>query len=53
MAPPRILEAFHILAADINDEIHVGVEMAGGAVVGHRLHQPRSMWNALLTRSSP
>ena len=33
-------EALHVLAADVDDEVHVGVEVAGGAVVGHRLHQP-------------
>ena len=33
------LEALHVLAADVDDEIHVRVEVGGSVVVGHRLHQ--------------
>ena len=32
------LEALHVLPADVDDEIHIGVEVGGGAVMGHRLH---------------
>ena len=32
-------KAFHILAADVDDEVHIGGEVPGGVVVGHRLHQ--------------
>ena len=32
-------QAFHVLAADIHDEIHVGVEEPGCAVVRHGLHE--------------
>src|SRR5699024_7373150 len=33
------LEALHILAADVDDEVHVGHEVLGRRKVGHRLHQ--------------
>ena len=33
------LKALHVLAADVDDEVHVGVEVGGGLVVGHGLHQ--------------
>ena len=33
------LEALHVLAADVDDEVHVGHEVLGGGEVGHRLHQ--------------
>ena len=33
------LETLHVLTADVDDEIHIGVEVGGGLVVGHRLHQ--------------
>ena len=33
------LEALHVLAADVDDEVHVGHEVFGGGEVGHRLHQ--------------
>ena len=32
-------EALHILAADVDDKVHVRVEVGGGVVVGYRLHQ--------------
>ena len=31
-------EAFDILPADVDDEVHVGVEIQGGLEMGHRLH---------------
>ena len=34
------LEALHVLAADVDDEVHVGHELFGGGEVGHRLHHP-------------
>ena len=37
--PVLDLEALHVLAADVDDEIHVGHEILGGGEVGHRLHQ--------------
>ena len=37
--PVADLEALHVLAADVDDEVHVGLEMGGGLVVGHGLHQ--------------
>ena len=33
------LEALHVLAADVDDEVHIGHEVLGGGEVGHRLHQ--------------
>src|SRR5699024_7722040 len=33
------LEALHVLAADVDDEVHVGHKVLGGGKVGHRLHQ--------------
>ena len=33
------LEALHVLTADIDDEVHIGVEVGGGVVVGYRFHQ--------------
>ena len=33
------LEAFHVLAADVDDKIHLRLEMGGGTVMGHRFHQ--------------
>ena len=38
--PIADLEALHILAADVDDEVHIGLEVSGGLVVGHGLHQP-------------
>ena len=38
MAPSSDLEALHVLAADVDDEVHVGQEMPGSGEVGHRLH---------------
>ena len=34
-------KALHVLAADVDDEIHVGLEVGGRLVVGHGLHQPQ------------
>ena len=36
--PLADLEALHVLAADVDDEVHLGQEVAGGGEVGHRLH---------------
>ena len=36
--PLADLEALHVLAADVDDEVHLGEEVAGGGEVGHRLH---------------
>ena len=33
------LKALHVLTADVDDEVHVGLEVGGGVVVGHGLHQ--------------
>ena len=33
------LKALHILTADVDDEIHGGLKVGGGLVVGHSLHQ--------------
>ena len=33
------LEALHILAADVDDEVHIRHEVLGGGEVGHRFHQ--------------
>ena len=32
------LDAFHVLAADVQDAVHIGVEEGGGVVMGHGLH---------------
>ena len=37
--PVLDLEALHVLAADVDDEIHVGHKVFGGGKVGHRLDQ--------------
>ena len=31
------LEAFHVLPADVDDEVHIGQEVLGSGKVGHRL----------------
>ena len=36
--PVLDLETLHVLAADVDDEVHIGQEVAGGGEVGHRLH---------------
>ena len=33
------LEALHVLSADVDDEVHVRVEVGSGVVVGHCLHK--------------
>ena len=33
-------DTFHILAADVQNAVHIGVEKGGGAVMGHGLHFP-------------
>ena len=38
--PIADLEALHVLAANVDDEVDVRIEMGGGVVVRHRLHQP-------------
>ena len=33
------LEALHVLTADVDDEVHVGIEVLGSVQVSHRLHK--------------
>ena len=33
------LEALHVLAADVDDEVHLRLEVGGGPVMGHCFHQ--------------
>ena len=37
--PVADLEALHVLPADVDDEVHVGGEVAGGVEMGHRFDQ--------------
>ena len=48
-APLRILKH----PADVDDEVHVGVEVGGGPVVGHRLHQPQVAGEGVLDQILP
>ena len=35
------LKALHVLATDVDDEVHVGGEVTGGVQVGYGFHQPQ------------